>query len=472
MSDAAPSTTISLFALLRERLQDRLPPIRCSKATLVDVSHTIEDTILRYRLPALFFTGFQESSHWKAEVERYKELSSFAQQLCIFAGGEPTPDMNERHLHITLRGDDPLRQEWFVLALTEQFSVLLCGQDRQETAPTERYRAFNTLWTFEPALISEVVDLLVQTVEAYRPERVAALEEARRNFPPREPSARFVTLLTAQIISHLENRHRDILSGQQAIQFALDQALELGAMKSQLVATISHELRTPLTAILGYATMLTEGLYGPLGPDQPEAIETISRQGRMLLALINDVLDFSKLDANRMELSPTPLALTALLESSLAPFRTQASAKNLWLAGSVIEPAPSHILADELRLIQIITNLVSNAVKYTQRGGVTLRLSTAAALDARGPAGQQPALVIEVTDTGIGIPEDEQALVFEDFYRLQGQQMRLARGTGLGLAIVQKLVTLMRGRIVLKSEVGLGSTFTVYLPLAVAPEEA
>ncbi|NJO21566.1 MAG: anti-anti-sigma factor, partial [Spirulinaceae cyanobacterium RM2_2_10] len=178
MSDAR-AIPVSLFALLRDELGATVDVIRCTKATLVHISHTLEDMVLHNQLAAIIFTGFQESSHWREETERYRALVNIAQQVCIFAGAPLPPESAASELRITLSGDDPLRQEWFLGILSDRFAVILCGQDQQSSVEEEALREFDTIWSFEPAVVDRVMGLLENVVAHYRPERLPQLQEAR-----------------------------------------------------------------------------------------------------------------------------------------------------------------------------------------------------------------------------------------------------------------------------------------------------
>ncbi len=195
---------LSLFRHLQEHFGERLPVVDCTKMTLVHLSHTLEDIILREKIPALLFTGFQESGHWRKETERYLALAQVAKQICIFAGKQPAEDSQERTIHVTLTGDDPLRQEWFVCILSAQLAVVLCGQDYGSRFDKEQDRQFATFWTFEPEIVNEVLDLLEKVVEHYRPDRAADLRRARLDFPPVLPDPKLLTELTRHMLKYEE----------------------------------------------------------------------------------------------------------------------------------------------------------------------------------------------------------------------------------------------------------------------------
>lgn len=203
---ATESIRVSLFETLRAGLGDTIPTFTASKATLVDVSHTLEDCILQEHLPSVIFTGFQESSHWREETQRYLDLAGIASQICIFAGGTP-PVPEERHIAVTLSGDDPLRQEWFLLILTHHFTAVLCGQDNLTPAEDERDRTFTTFLSFHPATIAAAIAAIMPAVQHYRPDRASELQAALDEFPPRHPDGQYATWLVSRIIDHLQARY-------------------------------------------------------------------------------------------------------------------------------------------------------------------------------------------------------------------------------------------------------------------------
>ncbi len=224
--------------------------------------------------------------------------------------------------------------------------------------------------------------------------------------------------------------------------------------KSEFLASMSHELRTPLNAIIGFSEVLAERMFGDLSAKQAQYVQVILSSGRHLLALINDILDLSKVEAGRMELDLTRFDLRAALESALTLVRERATRHGVTLELTVDDRLVD-IVADERKLKQILLNLLSNAVKFTPEGG-RIQLS-AAAVDGM--------VEISVADSGIGIAPENQEVIFEEFRQVGTDYARNPEGTGLGLALVRKLVELHGGRIWVKSEVGVGSTFTFNIPV-------
>jgi len=230
--------------------------------------------------------------------------------------------------------------------------------------------------------------------------------------------------------------------------------LELASQhKSEFLANMSHELRTPLNAIIGFSEVLTERMFGDLNEKQEEYLRDILTSGQHLLSLINDILDLSKVEAGRMELEIDVFSLPEALENGLMMIRERASNHGIALSLDV-DPALDVVEADERKVKQVIFNLLSNAVKFTPDGG---RIDVSAHADG-------PDVAIAVRDSGIGIAPEDQERLFEEF-RQVGAGSRQAEGTGLGLALSKKFVELHGGSIRVESEVGVGSTFTISLPL-------
>jgi len=233
------------------------------------------------------------------------------------------------------------------------------------------------------------------------------------------------------------------------------------AAKSEFLANMSHEIRTPMNGITGMLDLLRDT---PLSEMQRDYVDTAVSSSQSLLTLIDDILDLSRVEAERLDLELLPLDLRAALEDVLDATAPLAASKGLELMLRYPSEVPSRVMADAARLRQVMTNLVGNAVKFTEHGHV---LVTVTFDDDVTP----PCFVIEVEDTGPGIPKDQQEHVFEKFYQVDGSSTRAHMGTGLGLAITAQIVKLMGGRIELLSEVGRGSAFTVRLPLAVQQDD-
>lgn len=236
-----------------------------------------------------------------------------------------------------------------------------------------------------------------------------------------------------------------------------EQARELeqaSRFKSDFLANMSHELRTPLNSSLILAKLLADNREGNLTDEQVQYAETIRAAGNDLLALINDILDLSKIEAGRMEIKPGPVTLPTLVEELGRVFRPVAAEKGLVFHSRLAPGCPETVDTDRQRLEQVLKNLLSNALKFTEAGEVTLEVSSS--------SGDRVAFVVR--DTGIGIPEHQQRVVFEAFRQADGTTNRKYGGTGLGLSIARELTRILGGEIHLASEIDRGSTFTVTLP--------
>ena len=218
---------------------------------------------------------------------------------------------------------------------------------------------------------------------------------------------------------------------------------------------MSHELRTPLNAILGYTELLQDGIYGQIPDKAQETMQRVARSGRHLLALINDVLDLSKIEAGQLTLSLGEYSLKEVVQTVVTALEPLAAEKTLALTVAVAPDLPVG-RGDDRRLSQVLLNLVGNAIKFTDAGEVRI--------EAKASDG---AFLVSVSDTGPGIAAEDQARIFEEFQQVDTSSTRKKGGTGLGLAIAKRILALHGGRIWVESAVGKGSTFSFTLPVRV-----
>ena len=235
----------------------------------------------------------------------------------------------------------------------------------------------------------------------------------------------------------------------------LERAVEADRLKSQLLTSVSHELRTPLNAIKGYAQLLSEEAYGSNTREQQTTFQRILINTTQLQGMVNNLLDSAQIEQGKLSLQKSQFAPADLIETTHSALNILAKTKGLELTSEITPDVPATLTGDMLRLQQILFNLTSNALKFTESGTVQARIFL--------PDASHWAL--QVIDTGIGIPSEVQADVFKSFWQVDSSATRQYRGSGLGLSIVKQLAELMEGEVTLTSQPGIGSTFTVIFPM-------
>ncbi|MBD0260961.1 MAG: PAS domain S-box protein, partial [Cytophagales bacterium] len=263
-------------------------------------------------------------------------------------------------------------------------------------------------------------------------------------------------LLTRSTVLDITERKRY----ERELLLAKKKAEEATAAKAAFLSTISHEIRTPLNAVTGITHLLAEASPRP---DQAELLEMLQFSAGHLLNLINDVLDFQKIESGKITLEEKPFDLRGLLAGILGGLGVKAAQQGLAVHTRIDDRLPPYLVGDPVKLSQVLTNLIGNAIKFTQRGSVTV------AAEAREMTETAMTIEFSVTDTGIGIPAEKQAHIFEEFVQAGYAINETYGGTGLGLAISRKLVELHGGKLALKSEPGKGSRFFFTLSLKPGP---
>ena len=255
-------------------------------------------------------------------------------------------------------------------------------------------------------------------------------------------------------ILEAEAARQDADEARQRAELDRQHAEDADKAKTQFLANMSHELRTPLNAIIGYDEVMLGGMVGTFSPKQTDLLQRIQHNSRRLLALINDILDLSKIEAGSAQIYQTPMAPRKIITETVESLRSLAQAKDIGLTVQLEESLPEVVLGDAAKIQQILVNLVSNAIKFTDEGGVLV------SAEAVGTTHWKMA----VQDSGIGIPADSVDSIFEPFKQVDSSDTRRQQGTGLGLSIVKSLIVMMGGTIDITTAIGLGSTFTIVLP--------
>ena len=278
------------------------------------------------------------------------------------------------------------------------------------------------------------------------------------------------------VVRHLRIQAHRLQERSRELEHLSSELIRVNKMKSEFLANVSHELRTPLNAIVGFVDLLREGVYGELTPKQAGPVQRIEASASHLRHLVDQILDLAKMAAGRLEVHSEPLDLRPFILDVASEVEPLVSEKSLYLSLALGAAIP-RVRTDPTHLRQIILNLLGNAVKYTDTGTISVRTKMMSPTDPTLPAflkpiqdspisAARPWIAIMVSDTGIGIGKNDQTRVFEEFEQInsgpRGDSMN--RGTGLGLPISRRLARLLGGDVTVESELGRGSTFTVWLP--------
>ncbi|MCA9523797.1 MAG: GAF domain-containing protein, partial [Myxococcales bacterium] len=297
-------------------------------------------------------------------------------------------------------------------------------------------------------------------------EQTMALRQSEERLKAQQEELEVMNVELEEKNELLERQKRAVEVARSDISAKAEQLAQASKYKSEFLANMSHELRTPLNSLLILSRVFADNREGNLTDDQVESARVIYNSGTDLLGLINDILDLAKIEAGRMDLQLGRVALRDLSSTILDSFQHIAEEKGIELRVEIGAGAPGELVTDRKRLHQVLKNLISNAIKFTEVGGATVTFGPVPAdrTLTRSDLARSEALAIAVRDTGIGIPHDKQQLIFEAFQQVEGGTTRKYGGTGLGLSITREIVQLLGGEIHVESEPGQGTTFLVVLP--------
>jgi signal transduction histidine kinase len=337
--------------------------------------------------------------------------------------------------------------------------------------PALRRRYMTTLWLM---IVSVLAALLVAAVLASRITRPiqeltrGALEIGEGSFDRRldvggDDEIRILADTLNQMAARLKENIEKLEESNKRLAGMNEELKELDRMKSDLLANVSHELRTPLTAIKGYTDYILEGKLGPIGERQEKGLIVVQRNLERLSRSINALLDFSTMDVGRLSLNLQPFALPLLVEQIHQTLRSELERKRLRFEAALAPGLPS-VIADRERLAQVLENLVINAIKFTPADG---RIKVSATREERQGKG---VVEVGVSDTGIGIPEDQLGRIFNRFHQVDGSSTRRYGGVGLGLAIVRSILDAHGANIKVESGLGSGTSFRFWLPISTRDE--
>jgi two-component system sensor histidine kinase BarA len=342
--------------------------------------------------------------------------------------------------------------------------------------PAERREVPRSLLVLDARLDAQAARAALQEMPRVRAETIQRIGEHLARVLDLILFSGHRAFLTSNMhLASVKESFREIVDKNTQLQQAVDRLRELDRLKSNFLATVSHELRTPLTSIIGYSDMLGSGIGGELTAEQADFVETIHAKGEHLLALITSLLDMNKLEQGTMRLSREVMSCKALLNDLQKTLAPSAAKKGVTLVVEVSADA-GNVFVDPVRIKQVLFNLAENALKFTPKGGVVRFTGKVTEADADDDgfgavllAVPRRAVEIGVIDSGIGIPPEEHAKIFDAFYQVDGSSTREHGGTGLGLSIAKRIVEAHGGTIRVESESGKGAAFYLTLP---DPEDA
>ncbi len=456
--DSLTPLSPTLFETLKAALGAEMRTTAYSKTTLVHISHTLEDLVLRQHLPALILTGFQESSHWRAETERYRTLAQSVQQVAVFVGKPLPPDSHAAWWSFELQPGDPLLEEWFLLILAPTFSVILCGQDSGAAHDVEALRLFDTFLSFEPTVVNIALDLLEDYIAARDAQRVQSLRDLRLRCNTDATDLHLVSNFVREVLGFEEHLQKALDTAREAEERMREDAYRLALEQERLKVMLdffryaSHDFRTPISTI-NTSLYLLERSHTE--EQRRRHMRTLGEQAERLGDLVNELFTLYMLEDDsaiqRVIVSPADLIHDAVVQ-----VESQLAAGHVTLEIQIDRDLYS-VSVDRVAIHRALLHLLNNAIRYSPPGStVTFSLTSYGA--------EQVALAIR--DRGTGILPDDLPRIFEYFFRGDRARAVETGGLGLGLPIARRVIERHGGTILVESTPGAGSTFTVLLPRA------
>jgi two-component system sensor histidine kinase/response regulator len=416
----------------------------------------VETTASAYTTPGDTTTGKQSATTEQRVEQSARQVTQYGSVIYEARASDQIPSvMNLSDAHCFVQ--ELRHKDWQLLEIADAIEDVEVSYHSVPCLLEFLRRAQVRAKLIAPIRLHDQLWGLLIAHECTRPRR---WQESERRFLQQIAENLAIAISQAQLFAEVQQQKQTleqrVIERTQALRDALLTAQSANRAKSEFLAAISHELRTPLACIIGMSATLQRWSKDVLTPRQQNFLKTIHESGDHLLSLINDILDLSQAEAGRMMLNLQPISLAGIAQQTLKAFEGQALLQEIDLELDLhIDPQRDSFIADPRRVRQILFNLLSNAIKFTSAGGkVTLRVFA-----------QSELAIFQVKDTGIGIPEPQLPLLFQKFQQLDSSYHREYQGTGLGLALTKQLVELHGGWIEVESTVGVGSVFTVKLPV-------